>query len=281
MVAAYVAGVSCPSATQCTVGDGFGGEVTFDPRVAGSAAKATPKRLYKRGGPGPGQLLAVDCPTRTECVAVTRGSKIYTFNPIGPLDVRSMGTAGALGWLSCPSASQRTGVEAYGSEQITFNPRSLRVQSRSTVGRRFSLEGVSRPTSSQCTAVQGDGPGEEMTFNPRSPSAIRQSVLEAAPKHGNAIYMDVDCPSVMLCVGTDGLGREITFDPRTGQHGLAGSARCRSPRPADRGMAVPGAVTHRSAAGLSCSDASPASCQQVIAGSKLLVVLVRLALQAK
>ncbi len=64
---------------------------------------------------------------------------------------------------------------------------------------------VACPSLSQCTAV--DIYGDEITFEPGSPSAPTSAVIDES-------YPDsVACPSATQCTAVDELGGEVTFDP--------------------------------------------------------------------
>ena len=70
-------GVSCPSSTQCTLVDGGGGEITFDP-----ASPGQPSATFV--DPNQGGLASVSCPSGTECVAGDFQGEEVTFNPVNP-----------------------------------------------------------------------------------------------------------------------------------------------------------------------------------------------------
>lgn len=220
--------VACPSASQCTVVDFAGNEVTFDP-VSGTVNAAGAKSV------GRGQKLelnAVACPSGSQCTAADDSGREVTFDPItgtvnavgvrlvdtSPID-RS-GFSGRFGpSLSCPAASQCITVDGAGNE-MTFDPTSgavnaARIEPR-TAAHQY-LGGVScPPPGSQCTAV--DGSGSEVTFDPAS------GVVNAAgiKPVGSGILNAVACPSSARCTAVDQGGDEVTFDPASGRPNRAG-----------------------------------------------------------
>jgi hypothetical protein len=67
------------------------------------------------------------------------------------------------------------------------------------------IEGVACPSTSQCTAV--DGSGNEVTFDPRSPSAGKPVAIDSDG------LIAVACSSTTECTAVDAVGRQVTFDP--------------------------------------------------------------------
>jgi hypothetical protein len=85
------------------------------------------------------------------------------------------------------------------------------------LGGSYYEQAVDCPTTTQCTSV--DRGGDEVTFNPQSPSAANQHSLEMTQGGGLGL-VGVSCGAgdTTQCVAVDGsTGREITFNPGTGQ----------------------------------------------------------------
>ncbi len=66
-------------------------------------------------------------------------------------------------------------------------------------------QSIACPSATQCTAVAG---GNEVTFDPSSPSAPHPVVIDGASS-----LDDVACPSTAQCTAVDAAGNEVTFDP--------------------------------------------------------------------
>jgi hypothetical protein len=108
-----VAGVACPSTSQCTAVGGPA-EVTFNPTSPGSPAPTTID-----GFP----LDSVACPSTSQCTAVDDSGNEVTFDPTSPgsptpttFDETVAGYS-----VACPSTNQCTAVDWNGNE-VTFNP---------------------------------------------------------------------------------------------------------------------------------------------------------------
>src|SRR5262249_6030939 len=72
------------------------------------------------------------------------------------------------------------------------------------------IGGVTCPTTSQCTAI--DGTDAVITFNPTARSTPSKVVIDAGAKIG---LTALACPSATQCSAIRGAGKEITFDPTT------------------------------------------------------------------
>jgi alpha-galactosidase len=221
--------VTCVSSSQCTVVDGKGNEVTFNPvtgRVAGSGAMQVDPHTY---------LGAVSCPSATQCTAAggggNNGDTEVTFNPltgqVGAAGVTSLdaNTANGVSSVSCPSVQQCTVVDGSGNE-VTFNPVTGSVNAAGIA----PLEGanlpaglgvmtsVSCPSASQCTAV--DASGKEVTFNPATGSVNAAGVKLVDHAGG---LQSVSClASGAQCTAVDLTGHQVTFNPVSGA--IIGSA---------------------------------------------------------
>jgi hypothetical protein len=97
--------VSCPSADQCTLIDGNGREVTFDPHSTGPFV---PVALHL----GEPDVLAIDCPTATQCTAIG-GRRELTFDPQRPRPHAGEERTGATG-AGTRSAVVPAGLSAAG-----------------------------------------------------------------------------------------------------------------------------------------------------------------------
>jgi hypothetical protein len=195
-----LAGVSCPSAVQCTAVDGKGNEVTVDPQSPDDPSPVTVD---------PGQeVTAVACPVSTQCTLVTYSTEV-TFNPQDPAPTYSVGVDGngMLG-LSCPTATQCTAVDFSGDE-VTFDPKNPGSPTPVSIGDSPGLQigaVIACPTVTQCTAV--DDSGRETTFNPQSPGEPAPTTVD-----GSASLTSVACPTTAQCTAVDASGHEVTFDP--------------------------------------------------------------------
>jgi len=68
---------------------------------------------------------------------------------------------------------------------------------------------------SQCTALGssragGNSPGQEVTFDPRSPGTVTRATIDSGGSLPGVV-----CPSTSQCTAVDEAGREVTFDPRS------------------------------------------------------------------
>jgi hypothetical protein len=188
--------LACPSTSQCTVVDGKGREVTFDPTTPGNPA---PIKL------GIYSLLGVACASVSQCTAVDTGGREVTFNPAAPGNPVAIGVpAGGLGAVACPAASQCTALDT-GSREVTFNPAAPGTATSATFAGAQGLTSVACPSVSQCTAV---GSSYVVTFNPAAPGASTAVMI-----NGGGDLQEVACPSVLQCAAIDRNGRVVTFDP--------------------------------------------------------------------
>lgn len=224
----YLAGVACPSASQCTAIDATGREVTFDPT---SSAIPDPVAIDPPASP-----TAVACPSVTQCTLVDRFGQEVTFDPSDP----GSPTAAAIGVgatfdapsIACPAVSQCTVVGS--TNAVTFDPASPGIPTVTTLEAGYDLDFVACPSVDQCTAV--DNGNEEITFDPVAPGSPTPVMIDYAGIDGLA------CPSVGQCTVV-GPGHEVTFDPTAPKRRDAGAGadadRCRrrlGQRSARRGL---------------------------------------------
>ena len=188
----------------------------------------------------PFEVTSVACPSTAQCTA--GGSAVsssglspyqFTFSPgsAAPISSGFQGTGLTVSRLSCPTATQCTGIS--GQSELTFDPTTgtvnavgvkLLLTTGSAQGSPF-LDSLSCPSATQCTAgVQPSG--GEVTFDPTSGTLISSAVLLSTETGG----VPVACPSTSQCsmVGGSRNG-EVTFDPTMGPrqcrlHGAAGAA---------------------------------------------------------
>ena len=214
-----VTDVACPSASQCTVVDGTGQEVTFDPGAAGS--RTTVAVL-----PGAGQS-SIACPSVSQCTAVggspDGSGREVTFDPRPPASTTSapIPADGLLTGIACPSTSQCTTVfyELFGcrSDEVTFDPHRPggaqavvidQVSPCPIVGhfQPGPSLAVACPSASRCVVV--DAAGREITFDPASPGNPMPAAIDA----GNNLTA-VDCVTAAYCTAIDDAGNQVTFDP--------------------------------------------------------------------
>jgi alpha-galactosidase len=133
-----VSSVSCPTASQCTVVDGTGNELTFDPS-AGTPNAAGLAPLEGADVPGGlGVMTSVSCPSASQCTAVDASGNEVTFDPatgaVGSAGVTRVDHAGGLQSVSCPAAGQCTAVDLTG-RRVTFSPATGAVTGSGTVRR--------------------------------------------------------------------------------------------------------------------------------------------------
>ncbi|HEX3930911.1 MAG TPA: glycoside hydrolase family 27 protein [Nocardioides sp.] len=225
--------VDCATATQCTVVDGSGNAVTFDPassRPHPSVAAVDPDTY----------LDAVDCPSASQCTAVggggNSGDTEVTFDPtsgqIGAAGVTAVdpATGNGVSSVSCPSTTQCTVVDGSGNE-TTFDPTTgatagagvTALEGDALAAGLGVLTSVDCPTTTTCAAV--DLSGDEVGFDPTT-GAVSAAGLIALDPEGNGLE-SVSCPTAaaaLHCTAVDLDGQAISFDPTTGSVGSPGVA---------------------------------------------------------
>jgi hypothetical protein len=130
-----------------------------------------------------------------------------TFNPLAPRSRILTPVDDPSGVLACPSVSECETLDFPGAlgREITFNPRTSRVRSRSSELLAMDTTGAC-PSVVQCTFV--DGGGTEVTFDPLHPRRLKQFLISDGD-----VFFGFACPSSTECVGADYAG-EVTFDPQ-------------------------------------------------------------------
>jgi hypothetical protein len=155
--------------SRCTAVDATGGEVSFDPNLAGTP---TPVTIDNNDA-----LSAISCPSARQCTAIDNDGLDVTFDPTDPGAVTpvTVSAGDAFSSLACPSARQCTAVDDDGRE-LTFDPRLVTAPAPVPVAvdGGVALSAVACPSAVQCTAVDEDG--REVTFDP-SPATQSQGRL--------------------------------------------------------------------------------------------------------
>jgi hypothetical protein len=203
-----LAGVACPSASQCTAIDDAGQQVTFDPAAA---ATPTPTSIDITGD---GYLEAVACPSASQCTAVDSAGQEVTFDPKAPGKPTPtlIDSGNYLLGVACPSVRQCTAAD-YNGREVTFDPEAPGNPTTPILVERTTgyLDGVACPSVSQCTAVADAG--QEVTFDPKAPGAPTATTVESGHGADNELF-GVACPSVSQCTAVDYTGHQVTFDPK-------------------------------------------------------------------
>ncbi len=194
------------------------------------------------GGPDKagGYLVAVACPTPTQCTAVDgQGSGAQaTFDPLAPrAPAPAVIDDANLADVACPSATQCTAVDLGstadgGASEVTFDPGSTAAPRKATIA-SASLSAVACPGLTQCTAL--DHLGNVVTFNPQLPGTPVSTAVDAA-----GAVAGLACPTASQCTVIDATSRtEVTFDPHS--PGTPVATTIDSVR-LDRGLACPSAT---------------------------------------
>ncbi len=226
-----MAGVACPSVSQCTALAGSGRVWTFDP---GSPGVPVPERLPVGVDP---KTLA--CPSTHECVFYS-GEERVTFDPTsacvkkeggGEEEVGGEGVFGASRKITSsadagtsqllassrmiPFTNAAGGEEEAGCEKEVVGESALCGGGCEYPGGILIPDSVVCPATTQCTVVGGEG--DELTFDPGLPNEqVPTSIDSVKPPGGVGNYLEsVACPSGTLCVAIDLAGNELTFGPRS------------------------------------------------------------------
>jgi hypothetical protein len=211
IVAPALAGVACPTRTQCTTIASGSGEVTFDP-TTGTINGAGVQAVDLSANP----LTAIACVSSTVCTAVDNGGNEVTFDPTtgnpianGFISVDSNSLRSVACITPASQSAQCTAVDTVGDE-VTFNPQTSTINNAGLSpvdGSGGALQSVSCPTGTQCTAV--DSLGHEVTFNPVNGLFYgSQQFVTVDPGQG---LDGVACPSAGQCTAVDQTGGIVTF----------------------------------------------------------------------
>jgi hypothetical protein len=211
--------ISCPTVTLCAVTDGdyanaMGGnvrEVTFNPTSPGMPVPVIIGESFKFFQ----FIAALDCPSATECVAVSLSGTEREFDPHSPtadgfgLKIDYVG--GGITAVACPARSLCVGVLPYPSlyvpatvVYIVFNPQ-LPGGFKTTSMLDSEPTGIACPSSRRCVAVTLRG--DEGTLNTRSLTRPNSLRIDSRP------LAAIACPSMRQCTAVDDQGREVTFNP--------------------------------------------------------------------
>lgn len=240
-----LAAIACPSASLCVAADRSGNVITStDPSGGAAAWREAHVDGNQDCAPSACAFQAISCPSASFCAAVDNAG--YVFTSTNP-------TAGVAGWssvkistpdtltaLSCPSISLCVAVDYHGNAITSTSPTAgADTWHTATIDSgpcptavchsidagppERQLDAISCPSVSLCVA--GDWDGDVVTsMNPTGGSsawsaAYVDSNSEGAPTFVaiQAAIANVSCPSVSLCLASDGTGGVVTSqDPAGG-----------------------------------------------------------------
>jgi hypothetical protein len=155
-----------------------------------------------------GRILLLVSAVVVCCVVPATAHAATTFWS-GPFAADTANDARTVTGVACPSATQCTAVDGFGTE-MTFSPTPPTAATSAVVTPGIVLLAIACPSTSQCTAVgQGsDGSGVEVTFNPSSPGQPTPTPILA---FGGLI--GVECPTTTQCTAIDNFSEQVTFNP--------------------------------------------------------------------
>lgn len=177
----------------------YGGAVTYNPRSGALIRRHVNVEDGER-------LVALACPSKTQCSAVDNNGSVLTFQPrtgkslaadkidapVG-LDAPSGNSNDELDGIACPTVRLCVGVDTLGNA-VQFNPRSNHGATPKAIDARRSLTAVACPSRRECVAV--DSGGRAPLGNPRTGSwsvkPLRATRLTA-----------IACTSQAECVAVD------------------------------------------------------------------------------
>jgi hypothetical protein len=192
-----LAGVACPSGTECVAVDSEGREVTFNPASPGSPAAT----LLERGD----AVNAVACPSSTECVAVDGGGREMAFNPLSPATPTpvSVDPGQPLSAVACPITTQCSAAGPNG-QVVTFDPTSGAVPGPPTsIDGGRNLTGIACTDSTQCTVVDDTGGAVAFLI---AGFASQRTVIDSGHK-----LLGIACLPTQACAAVDDVGQEVSF----------------------------------------------------------------------
>src|SRR5205085_5079888 len=143
--------LACPSTSQCTLINGAGEEITFNPIAPGAP---TPVGLHDTVA----GIQAFACASTTECTAVDDLGAEITFNPQAPGTPKRVVVAGTLPLqaIACATSSECVATSSSlgnGNVAVVFNPASGTTTRLQPLSTRAGVVTVTCPSISQCTAV--------------------------------------------------------------------------------------------------------------------------------
>ena len=212
-----IVSLACPATTRCVaVGpsafEDYNQALTFTPRPPYYSVLGNLTMLASQEDTGyTDDVKAVAC-ARTECSALDSFGELYGFAVPGArklhsatYNIQNFAPPGGGGptAVSCPSASQCTAVE--GSEELTYDPSTLKHLPKGIKLTSGTLTGVACPTTTLCVAV---GASHAIRFDPRAAGKH----AEAAIDQGGRLTA-LACPSTSFCVAVDNQGRELSGKP--------------------------------------------------------------------
>jgi hypothetical protein len=222
-----VAGIACPSVSQCTVtltGGIFSNvdAVTFNPL----SPVTTTAVSFAGAGSGPRvPWWGISCPALNQCTAVD-GSAVVTLNPASPDTPTPTAIAGSgyLGNIACASTSQCTAVGGPsetiggGGAELTFNPASPGTLTPVTLTSDVFLRGIACPSASRCDAVGEpfgvfSGSAAAVSFNPTSPGTPTPTTLTTGEAGAVACASPSQCTALVSVLGASNDDMEVTFNP--------------------------------------------------------------------
>jgi hypothetical protein len=215
--------ISCPSVSQCTTSDSSGAVVTFDPAAPGGWVA----RSFSSS-----ELAGISCPTIAQCTVIDTGysatgvpegaRRLITFDPDAPAaGSRAVELPTLQDEVACPSSTECVALATptpcpASCEQgatATLDPTSA--QNPSIIARSQTYYvSLACSSATHCTAM--DASGQEVTFDPSTPSVISMASIDPFGDWPKGLNKgEIACPSISECAvvtGTPG-GYEMTFNP--------------------------------------------------------------------
>lgn len=204
--------LACPSSMQCVAISGQRA-MTFDP-TAPDVPLSAPLE-------GTSELSAISCPSTSQCTAVDQAGTETSFTPglPEPATFAPLDPTGGLWGLSCSSMSRCVVFDA-NDRAVSFDPLApgAPVPMPTPIENSQLHWQVACPSASQCTAVEIDAGGYEVTFDPTGPSSAKPILVDppvgfCGPHCNLDGITAISCPSRSRCIIGDHDGREVTFDP--------------------------------------------------------------------
>ncbi len=193
-----VTAMSCPTTTGCSFGD-----------MGGNFLSVTPQSNSLAGADvAGGSILAVSCPSGTQCTVAQANGYLRTFDPgtVGASTLKYATASAQVTAVDCPNVTVCAVGESNGFA-TTFDPQTHSLpQGTYRLDAGEALSGISCADATHCVAV--DAAGAETSFNPQLP----RNLVPVTVDPGTALVA-VSCPTDAQCTAIDGLGQEVTFDP--------------------------------------------------------------------
>jgi hypothetical protein len=172
-------GIACPSSSRCTVVDGVGDAVSFNPTAPGHQ----PVRSVLAAG-----AVAVDCPATGTCVAVDAAGERATFAPLDPAAVTTARIDLAQpSALACLTSTYCLVIDGAG-QSAEFDPHGNAVLATRTVGSAGTITGVACPVAQECVTVDSSGHAIVGTTTlPDAPTAAGAPALSGRARLGDSL----------------------------------------------------------------------------------------------